>query len=109
MGHRVHIICNSIMGYVCRIMPISKSALLEQLFHKCNRRIHCKYNSGLYTKPNSGFIPVAGWIGAAVVGYCATLFSGCAYLEVLASLHKREKVKERFNTNKAITSINKNK
>ena len=53
------------------------------------------------------FIPVAGWIGAAVVGYCATLFSGCAYLEVLASLHKRGKVKERFNTSKAISSINK--
>ena len=53
------------------------------------------------------FIPVAGWIGAAVVGYCATLFSGCAYLEVLASLHKRGKVKERFNTSKAISFINK--
>ena len=51
------------------------------------------------------FIPIAGWIGAAVVGYCATLFSGCAYLEVLASLHERGKVKERFNTNKAISSI----
>ena len=32
---------------------------------------------------------------------------GCAYLEVLASLHKRGKVKERFNTSKAISSINK--
>lgn len=53
------------------------------------------------------FIPIAGWIGAAVVGYCATLFSGCAYLEVLAGLHQNGRVKERFNTNKAISSIKK--
>jgi hypothetical protein len=52
------------------------------------------------------FIPIAGWIAAAIMGYCATLFSGCGYLEVLAALHQKGKVKERFNTNKAISSIN---
>ena len=52
------------------------------------------------------FIPVAGWIAAAIMAYCATLFSGCAYLEVLVALHKSGKVKERFNANKAISSIN---
>lgn len=55
------------------------------------------------------FIPIVGWIGAAVVGYCITLFSGCAYLEVLASLHERGKVKERFNTGKVISSISNKK
>ena len=50
-------------------------------------------------------LPIFGWIASAIMGYCATLFSGCAYLEVLASLHERGKVKERFNTNKAISSI----
>lgn len=55
------------------------------------------------------FIPIGGWIAAAIMGYCATLFSGCAYLEVLAALHQSGKVKERFNSCKAFTSINKNK
>ena len=51
-------------------------------------------------------IPFAGWVGAAIVGYCSILFSGCAYLEVLAALHKKGKVKERFNSNAAISSLN---
>lgn len=55
------------------------------------------------------FIPVAGWIGSALVGYFSTLLSGCAYLEVLAALHQKGKVKERFDTSKAISSLNNNK
>ncbi|MBR5893569.1 MAG: hypothetical protein IKZ37_08050 [Bacteroidaceae bacterium] len=55
------------------------------------------------------FIPIGGWIAAAIMGYCVTLFSGCAYLEVLAALHQSGKVKERFSTSKAFSSINNNK
>ena len=51
------------------------------------------------------FIPLAGWIASALIGYCATLFSGCAYLETLAALHERGRVKERFNTDKAMNYI----
>lgn len=51
------------------------------------------------------FIPLVGWIGSAIVGYVGTLLSGCAYLETLAALHKKGKVKERFNTNAAINYI----
>lgn len=55
------------------------------------------------------FIPIGGWIGAAIIGYCATLISGCAYLETLAALHGKHKVKERFNTDSAINYFNSNK
>lgn len=48
------------------------------------------------------FIPLAGWIGAGIIGYIGTMVSGCAYLETLANLHKKGKVKERFNTDAAI-------
>lgn len=55
------------------------------------------------------FLPIVGWIGSALVGYFSTLFSGCAYLEVLAALHQKGRVKERFNTHDAISALDNNK
>lgn len=47
------------------------------------------------------FLPVINLITGAVIGYLATMFSGCAYLEALAALHDKGKVKERFNIDAA--------
>ncbi|MDH8702751.1 hypothetical protein M2138_002122 [Dysgonomonadaceae bacterium PH5-43] len=54
------------------------------------------------------FIPIAGWIGAGLIGFATIFFSGCAYLEVLAKIHGDRKVKERFNTQKAFRQLNSN-
>lgn len=54
------------------------------------------------------FIPLAGWIGAGIIGYVGTMLSGCAYLETLAKLHQKGKVKERFHTNAAINFVKDN-
>lgn len=52
------------------------------------------------------FIPFLGWIGSAVLGYITTSVSGCGYLEVLAAIHGKDKVKERFNTSAAMNYLN---
>lgn len=51
------------------------------------------------------FIPFAGWIGSALVGYFSMSVSGCAYLEGLAAMHGENRVKERFNTTAAINYL----
>lgn len=52
------------------------------------------------------FIPIVGWISVAVYGYSTTLFSGCAYLEVLAAMHQKGRVKERFDAGNVVSIFN---
>ena len=50
--------------------------------------------------------PIVGWISVAVYGYSTTLFSGCAYLEVLAAMHQKGRVKERFDAGNVVSIFN---
>lgn len=54
------------------------------------------------------FIPFLGWFGMGVIGYFVIIYSGAAYIEILARLHGKEKVKETLNYNKAIESFKDN-
>ena len=53
-------------------------------------------------------IPFFGWLGIGVIGYFVIIYSGAAYIEVLARFHGKEKVKETLNYNKGIESFKDN-
>lgn len=53
-------------------------------------------------------IPFLGWFGMGLIGYFVIIYSGAAYIEVLARIHGKNKVKETLNYNKGIESFKEN-
>ena len=46
------------------------------------------------------FIVFFGWIGMAIAGYCATRYSGIAYLGILEQFHGRQRMRTRLDYEK---------